>query len=72
MNFSDSTSAMIGYGQGETDDLVAEPNQISWGVYHNMGGGFKLMYEGTTYDADAAGSAEGDFDRHVFSMRLDF
>jgi len=68
----ENTGLMIGYGTADngTGIVGSEPNAISWGVYHNMGGGFKLMYEGTTYDADANGP--GDFDRHVFSMRLDF
>ena len=69
MNFGENTMAMLGYGSAENDLTGLEPNQISWGVYHNMGGGFKLMWEGMTYDADDGVS---DFDRNVFSMRLDF
>ena len=69
MNFGENTMAMLGFGAAENDATGLEPEQISWGVYHNMGGGFKLMWEGMTYDADDGVS---DFDRNVFSMRLDF
>jgi predicted porin len=71
MNFGENTMAMLGYGGGENDATGLEPTAVSWGVYHNMGGGFKLMWEGTSYDTDAEGDI-GDFDRNVFSMRLDF
>jgi predicted porin len=68
-SFGDNTSAMIGYGSGTEDASDAEPNQLTVGVYHNMGGGFNLMYEGTAIDGD---TWSADKDRHVFSMRLDF
>jgi hypothetical protein len=63
--------AMIGFGVGDDDLTGLEPEHITWGVYHNMGGGFKLLYEGGTFDSDALNDV-GDFDRHVFTMRLDF
>ena len=68
-----NTSAMVGLGQGDADmgDDVAgnDPSDITLGVYHSLGGGFNLLYEGSKRDYDGAG---GDNTRHLFGVRLDF
>ena len=68
-SLGENTSWLIGWGEGEAN-AGPEPSQITWGLYHKLGGGLRLWYEGMTYDADAGGP--GDLDRHVFGMRFDF
>ena len=46
-----------------TDDST----QITWGVYHNLGGGMKLFYEAVSLD-----SGDNDGDRHLIGMKVDF
>ncbi|MDC0948933.1 porin [Gammaproteobacteria bacterium] len=75
-SLSDSTSWMAMYGTGEVDYDVdeftivdnADADQITLGVYHNMGGGFKMYMEGTNYDV----SGKSDFSQVYFGMRFDF
>ena len=44
-----------------------DSTQLTWGVYHNMGGGIKLYYEAISLD-----SGSNDGDRHLLGMRVDF
>ncbi len=64
---------MLGRGQGDMDagnDMAGDdPSDVTLGVYHNLGGGFKLLYEGHRVDSDGAG---GDKTEHLFGIRLDF
>ncbi len=66
-----NTSAMLGTGQHDDDtgSMNGEPSDITLGIYHNMGGGLKLLYEGHKADSDGAGS---DKTAHLFGIRLDF
>ncbi len=47
----------------KTDDST----QLTWGVYHNVGGGLRLYYEATSLD-----SGTNDGERHLLGMRFDF
>ena len=53
----------------EVDAVPAgdDSTQVTWGVYHNLGGGMKLYYEATSVDA-----GDNDGDRHLLGMRIDF
>ncbi len=66
-----NTSAMIGTGRRDNDGSGPgnEPSDITVGVYHNVGGGFKLLYEGHSTDSDGKGT---DTTTHLFGVRLDF
>ena len=65
-DFSSKTNWLVGYSEADdgTDD---DPNQVTWGVYHNVGGGLRLYYEATNVD-----SGDNDGARHLFGMRVDF
>ena len=65
------TSAMIGRGSADLGGSGTgnNPSDLTLGVYHNLGGGLKLLYEGNKKDSDGAGK---DTTNHVFGMRLDF
>lgn len=71
---------MLGYGVvsfGGNNPSTAEPKAFNLGYYHNMGGGFRLYYEGVFLDADQsptgnAGWPGGDQSTHLFGMRFDF
>ena len=58
---------MLGTGRHD-DDAGGEPSDVSLGIYHNMGGGFKLLYEGNSKDTDGG----DDSTTHIFAVRLDF
>ena len=67
-----NTSAMVGTGQGDKDmgDVTGgEPSDVTLGVYHSLGGGLGLIYEGHKLDSDGAGK---DATTHLFGVRLDF
>jgi len=66
-----NTSAMIGTGSHDDDTgmMGGEPSDLTLGVYHNLGGGLKLLYEGHSADSDGMGS---DKTTHLFGIRLDF
>ena len=49
----------------DTDDS----EQLTWGIYHNMGGGMKLFYEATSIESE---NKEWDGDQHLLGMRIDF
>ena len=68
-SLSDSTSAMVGYGKSETDGSTAEPDALTLGLYHNMGGGLRLWYEGKSSDADDGSDKSTD---HYVGIRYDF
>jgi predicted porin len=76
-------SWMLGYGQidygGNFGNVNSKPSAINLGYYYNMGGGFRLYYEGVFYDSDNStnvgnntGFPLGDFSQHLFGMRFDF
>ena len=65
------TSVSLGYASADIDGLDGDPNQWMLGVYHKMGGGFRLWYEGTNVDDKDTGSGP-DVQRHIFGMRYDF
>ncbi len=46
-----------------------DPSGVTLGVYHNMGGGLTLMYEGGTVDNDGGG---GDKTTHWLGMMYNF
>ncbi len=64
-----STTLQLGFGQ--TDKMGNEPSQITLGVYHNLGGGMRLYYEGASVDKDTMDSND-DVTQHIFGMRYDF
>ena len=66
-----NTSAMLGTGTHDMDTgmMGSEPSAVVLGVYHNLGGGLKLLYEGKSADSDGMGS---DKTNHLFGIRLDF
>ena len=67
------TNVRIGYGSGEVSvsniPSTPEPEQIVLGVYHEVGGGMTLYYEGTDVDGDGA---IDDTTQHILGMRYDF
>ena len=69
-NFSEKTNWLIGYAEADDDSSDADdPEQLTWGVYHNLGGGLKIYYEATDLDIEAD---EVDGVRHLIGMRVDF
>lgn len=67
-SLGDSTNLMLGYQDAERDVAGTEADQIILGVYHNMGGGLKLYFEGTSLSSDE----QADIDRYYLGMRIDF
>ena len=65
----EKTSVMLGYGTRENGWNDTEPSKLALGVYHNMGGGFRLWYEG--YSADPDTDADSTT-AHYLGMRYDF
>ena len=61
-----STTLMLGIGEATANNVDTE--QVVVGVYHNLGGGLKLYYEGTDVDRDAG----DDLTIHYLGMRIDF
>ncbi len=70
MSFTDSTSGWVGYSMSETENVMAEPSKIAAGLYHKLGGGLQLWYEGGSEDKDTAGS--DDHVKHWIGIRYDF
>ncbi len=79
-NFSEQTSWMVGYSEAddgievvdndtgvtaETDDAT----QLTVGIYHNVGGGLRLYYEGVSLESE---NRTWDGAHHLFGMRVDF
>ena len=73
----DSTRVMVGYGR-EDYNMAAmaasgsgeNPSKITGGVYHSLGGGLSVAYEGTSKDSDVAGS--DNTTAHRFAVRYNF
>ena len=74
-----STRIQLGLGEADLNhpdtntDASRDASQIVLGVYHSLGGGMKLYYEGTDVDDLASSNssyAEGT--THIFGMRYDF
>ena len=69
-NFSEKTNWLIGYAESDDDSSDADdPEQLTWGVYHNLGGGLKIYYEATDLDVEVNTQ---DGVRHLIGMRVDF
>ena len=69
-SLTDQTSALFGYGQSEQDGVDQTPNTLTVGLVHNLGGGFRIWYEGNAIDDDVA-----DMDTaalHEVGLRFDF
>ena len=67
-----NTSAQLGLGRADLDggDVAGnDPSGVTLGVYHSMGGGLTLMYEGGTRDEDGAGY---DSTAHWLGMMYNF
>jgi predicted porin len=67
-DFSDATTLMVGYAGGTSDAADNDADQVFLGVYHSLGGGLKLWFEGTSVSYDAP----GDLSRYLLGMRIDF
>ncbi len=70
IHLSDSTQALIGFGQSETEGMDANPSAVTLGLYHKMGGGLQLFYEGISKDPDTAGMDNSS--NHKAGIRFDF
>ena len=69
-NFSEKTNWLLGYSTADRNTTgVDDATQITWGVYHNLGGGLRLFYEATDLDDE---STNRDGIRHLMGMRVDF
>ena len=69
-SLTDQTSALFGYGQNEMDGDSKTPNTLTVGLVHNLGGGFRIWYEGNATDSD-----EDNMDTsalHEVGLRFDF
>ena len=69
-NLTDQTLARVGYGQEDQDESEATPSTLTAVLIHNLGGGFRVWYEGNAADDDVA-----DMDTkvtHEFGLRFDF
>ena len=56
-------------GQEKDVEKTSDSVQLTWGIYHNMGGGMRLFYEATNVDSQ---NNEQDGDQHLLGMRFDF
>jgi len=70
VQLADSTSALLGFGQSETEGSDANPSAVTLGLYHNMGGGLQVFYEGQSNDPDTAGMDNSV--NHKAGIRFDF
>ena len=69
-NFSEKTNWLLAYSTADRNTTgVDDATQITWGVYHNLGGGLRLFYEATDLDDE---STNRDGIRHLMGMRVDF
>ena len=68
-----NTKAMLGMGEADMDmgknTPGNEPGGISLGIYHDLGGGLTLMYEGGKLKNDGMGA---DVTDHWFGVKFDF
>ncbi len=73
-----NTSAMLGTGRADLDidDNAAgnDPSDVTLGIYHDLGGGLKLLYEGNKKDTDGFKVDDKGKDKtvHLFGISLDF
>ncbi len=72
-NFSEKTSWLLGYSEGNVDgdNVYDDPEQLTWGVYHNIGGGLTIYYEATDVDIEAK-DRDDDGVHHLIGMRVNF
>ncbi len=70
LSLTDSTSALIGYGQKESEGSDIKPSAVTVGLSHNFGGGLRLWYEGQADDPDESGKETKAI--HRFGFRFDF
>ncbi len=70
LSLTDSTSALIGYGQSESEGSDSKPSAVTVGLSHNFGGGLRLWYEGQADDPDESGKETEAI--HRFGFRFDF
>ena len=71
-NFSESTNWLVGRSMADDGDDAAntdDSSQLTWGVYHSLGGGMKLFYESASPDSENKG---WDGARHLLGMRVNF
>ena len=66
-SFTESTSWLLGYADSDNSDAVEDADQFTWGIYHTIGGGLRLYYEGTSVD-----NAGLDGNKHLLGLRIDF
>ena len=69
-DFNESTRWLLGYAAADGDG-GEDADQFTWGVYHTIGGGLRLYYEGTSLDRDDPTSGF-DGERHIVGLRVDF
>ncbi len=67
-DFNENTKWLLGYSNSDGDAASKDADQFTWGVYHTIGGGLKVYYEGTSLDRDTG----TDIDRHNLGIRVDF
>ena len=65
-NISEKTNWLAMYSTSE-DQADAESDQILFGLYHNIGGGLTVYYEGTEVDVKGT-----DTSHHLLGMRINF
>ncbi|MGI9311808.1 MAG: porin [bacterium] len=81
-SFGERTSWMLGYSKADDavdsdaqligDNLIFgtdDSTQVTWAIYHNLGGGLKMYYEATSVDSE---NTAKDGARHLLGMRVDF
>lgn len=66
-NLGEKTSLLLGLSQA--DNGTTEPEQITAGLYHKLGGGLRIYVEHLTLDLD---DGTDDFSRTLLGMRIDF
>ena len=67
-DFSEKTNWLVGRSTAD-DGTADDSSQLTWGVYHGLGGGMKLFYEATSLDSE---NNNWDGARHFLGMRVDF
>ncbi len=70
-------NVMLGYGKADGGNTYpgGDPNQWTLHAAYNMGGGFRLYYEGAVVDGKdngVYGGVDGKGGMHLFGMRYDF
>jgi len=69
-HFNDSNRGMSGYSQSEDDQTGPAPSKVMAGVYHNLGGGLQVWYEGASKDVDKTNM--DDDVTHVVGLQINF